>query len=228
MKVTRLILLVWLGFVVSSPAVLLTTLRTGVDESSGNSLLANGAADSNWIVTPASGDAGGTTPRAANVYANYGDYAWTAPLSGTQIITRGTDANGASGTYNYNVTFTLNTAVNNSFVLSGQVWADDQVAVYLNGTQIMALSAAIWNMPAVSFSSVDQSLFLNGVNTLTFAVLNSGGGPTGMDALVTISAAVPEAGEWLMILAGLGLITWWRREDLTQFLQRWSGEVRAA
>ncbi len=196
-------------------AVVINTFATGVNESTGV-VLADNAADSNWNITALDTGSDGTLPRAATV--TLGDdtpSGWTAPLAGTEIITRGTSVMGVSGTYTYSYQFSLNTALQSGFSIAGSVWADDQVTVYLNGNQIMAQSAVIWNQPAVAFSSVNQAYFVNGVNTLTFAVYNSGGGATGLDVSGTVSAtkAVPEAGEWAMMAAALsGLIFFYRRE----------------
>jgi hypothetical protein len=154
-------------------------------------------------------------PRAATVtYQDDTPSGWTAPLAGTRIITRGTSVSGVSGTYTFTYQFSLNTALQSNFNLSGLVWADDQVRVLLNGNQIMALSAVIWSQPAVSFSTTNQSYFVNGINTLTFEVVNSGGGPTGLDVSGTVTAnTVPEPGEWAMMAVALGGIVIFLKRD---------------
>lgn len=198
----------------SAQATVINTFMTGVDESNSNALLADNAADSNWSITAIT-SSDGTVPRAATVtYQDDTPSGWTAPIAGTRIITRGTSVSGVNGTYTYTYQFTLNTALQSNFNLSGLVWADDQVRVLLNGNQIMALSAVIYNQPAVSFSTANQSYFVNGINALTFEVVNSGGGPTGIDVSGTITAnTVPEPGQWAMMAVALGGIAMFLKRD---------------
>lgn len=214
--------------VCSASAVVIDTFRTGVDEGNGNALLADNVADNNWTISAISGS-DGTVPRAATTtFGGDTPGGWTAPLAGTRIITHGTSVNGVNATYTFTYQFTINTATHNAFSISGMTWADDRVRVLLNGNEIMPLSAVIWNQPAVSFSSSNQSFFQNGVNTLSFEVVNSGGGPTGLDVSGTVSApAVPKPHEWAMILGTGGILILWRRRELADALHASLGHANA-
>ncbi|MCF7702112.1 VPLPA-CTERM sorting domain-containing protein [Loktanella sp. M215] len=93
--------------------------------------------------------------------------------------------------------------------LSGVWGVDNAGSIQLNGTEISILS---YGYPAfqtlTSYGSTDASMFLAGVNTLTFNGLDQGGqGALRATAIVTADAAVspvplPAAG--LMLFAGLG------------------------
>ena len=219
----------WLALGAGAQAVVIDTFRTGVDESNGNALLADKVADSNWIITSITGGADGTVPRAATTI-NPPTSAWTAPIAGTRDITRGTSSDGPVGTtYTYRYQFTLDTSAFTGFGLSGLVWADNQVRVLLNGNEILAQTGNIISSPAVSFSTSNQSYFQNGVNSLTFEVLNSSQNPTGLDVSGTVTAtatAVPEAHEWAMMFAATGLVVWWRRREVMDFKSRlWGGSL---
>ncbi len=194
----------------------INTFATGVNEST-SALLADNVADTNWNITAISAS-DGTVPRAATT--TVGDDTpggWTAPLAGSRVITRGNSVSGVNATYTYTYEFTLDTSIQSNFSLSGLVWADDRVRVLLNGNEVLALTAVIWNQPHVSFSTGNQSFFQNGVNTLSFEVLNSGGGPTGLNATGIVTAtAVPEPHEWAMIFMVGGTLLYLKRRDLRE------------
>lgn len=201
-------------------AAVIDTFKTGVDESTGT-VLADNATDSNWTIVSLTGGSDGTFPRAATVTTPEPGWYSGVPMAGTGLITRGTSYNGQNGTYAYQYQFSVNTATHENFGISGLAWADDQVRVLLNGNEIMALSAVIWNAAPVSFSSVDQSYFVNGLNTLTFEVFNSGGGPTALNVSGTVTATpIPEAHEWAMMFLAIGIIGYVRREQLAAWWKR--------
>ncbi len=208
-------------------AAVIDTFKTGVDEGTGT-VLSDNDTDSNWTIVSLTGGSDGTFPRAATVTTPEPGWFSGVPMAGTGLITRGTSYNGQNGTYAYQYQFSINTATHNNFSVSGLAWADDQVRVLLNGNEIMAMSAVIWNAAPVSFSSVNQSYFVNGLNTLTFEVFNSGGGPTALNVSGTVSATpIPEAHEWAMMFLAIGIIGYVRREQLVAWWQRADARLAA-
>jgi hypothetical protein len=110
------------------------------------------------------------------------------------------NGNGPSGYYQ--ASFSLPTNLSSaSLVLD--VAGDDEGYAYLNGHNLGEFS----EFGDFHFSTSDQSMFLANNNILTFAVSNSGGGPTGLsyEAVVTYPAAsvpLPSA----LLLLGPGLV----------------------
>ena len=200
-------------------AVVLDTFKTGVDESNGNAILADDTPDTNWTV--ASGP-GSDSPYPRTAIATVKEPGWYSgiPMAGTGLITRGTSYNGDNGTYAYQYQFTIDKTAYPTFTVGGLAWADDQVRVLLNGNEIMALSGVIWNAAPVSFTNATQSYFVNGLNTLTFEVLNSGGGPTALNVSGVVTG-VPEAHEWAMMILAVTVIGYYRREEIARW---WKNE----
>lgn len=194
----------------------LDTFKTGIDESTG-AVLANGVADSNWLIVGLTGGTDGTFPRAATATTTVAS-GWSSaiPMAGTGLITRGSDINGQSGTYAYEYKFVLGAGLQN-LAVGGLTWADDQVRVLLNGNEIMALSAVIYNSAPVSFTNSNQAYFVTGTNTLRFEVFNSGGGPTALNASGIVTG-VPEAHEWAMMFLAVAVVGWAKRDELGRWV----------
>ncbi|HEY1170406.1 MAG TPA: hypothetical protein VGH19_03460 [Verrucomicrobiae bacterium] len=201
------------------------TFKTGIDESTGN-VLADNAADVNWTIVSLTGGSDGSFPRAAVATGKEPGWHSSIPMAGTGLITRGTDWNGQNGTYAYQYQFTANTASYTNFAVGGLAWADDQVRVLLNGNEIMAMSSTIWNANPVSFTNATQAYFVNGLNTLTFEVYNSGGGPTALNVSGIVTATpIPEAHEWAMMLLALGMVGYFRREQIAEWWNRQQAQI---
>jgi hypothetical protein len=196
-------------------AATIDTFKTGVDESTGT-VLANGVADTNWQLVSLTGGSDGTFPRAAITTAPEPGWYSGIPMAGTGLITRGTSYNGQNGTYAYEYQFVLSAGMQN-LAVGGLAWADDQVRVLLNGNEIMAMSAVIWNAAPVSFTNSTQAYFVTGTNTLRFEVFNSGGGPTALNVSGVVTG-VPEAHEWAMMFLAIGVVGWLKREDISRWL----------
>jgi hypothetical protein len=196
-------------------AAVLDTFKTGVDEATGT-VLANGVADNNWQLVSLTGGTDGTFPRAAITTAPEPGWYSGVPMAGTGLITRGTSYNGQNGTYAYEYQFVLGAGMQN-LAVGGLAWADDQVRVLLNGNEIMAMSAVIWNAAPVSFTNSTQSYFVAGTNTLRFEVFNSGGGPTALNVSGVVTG-VPEPHEWAMIFFAIGIVGWIKRDELAHWL----------
>jgi hypothetical protein len=134
---------------------------------------------------------------------------WVADLSGSQWIAPNADQNNAdrvseadSGALTYTTTFTLPTGFSDPS-LSADLAADDSVIVSLNGSQIYSgPTTGQWTFDtALTPSQISSALsdLVAGSNTLQFVVTNhgtgsdAGGGPTGLDAQITLNyASVPE------------------------------------
>jgi len=199
----------------AASAATIDTFKTGVDEATGT-VLANGLADNNWQLVSLTGGTDGTFPRAAITTAPEPGWYSGVPMAGTGLITRGTDYNGQNGTYAYEYKFVLSAGMAN-LAVGGLAWADDQVRVLLNGNEIMAMSAVIWNAAPVSFTNSTQAYFVTGTNTLRFEVFNSGGGPTALNVSGVVTG-VPEAHEWAMMFLAIGIVGWVKREELARWL----------
>ena len=65
-------------------------------------------------------------------------------------------------------------------ILQGILSADDGTAIFLNGN----LVAPLFGTWTASAPFQINSGFVGGVNTLTFAVQNYGGGPTGLNVAI--------------------------------------------
>jgi hypothetical protein len=191
----------------------IATLDTGVDNSGAS--LPNGATDNHWLITP---------PGAAGQVST--DVNYQAGLK-----TSGVNWNNAVGiiptgvplpiSYTYSINFTINTLMYSSFSLSATAWADDSItAVSLSNSGGANLLTPSLVNGATLFSTSEQSLFADGLNTLTLTVKNVVG-PTGLLLTGAVTAtAVPEASEWAMLIgaAGLGLLTY--RKQLAALIKR--------
>lgn len=200
-------------------ATTVATIRTGVDESNANAPLGLGVADTNWFIVnviPTNG--AGWVPRPAITVGRESGWVTNVPMAGTQIISVGTNYGGATNqwdgpdgaaiTFRYQFALDAFSFTNWSFI--GQIWADDSVEVWLNGSMVFT-SGVIWNLPPVNFTNNDQSLFVDGLNTVDFIVHNSGGLAVGLDFSGSILAvAIPEPGMAGLVGLGLGLFVFVR------------------
>lgn len=102
--------------------------------------------------------------------------------------------------YTYQTTFSLAGLDAATAQLSGSLAADDSVAIFLNGTQVLA-SAGNWT--SITDFTISRS-FVSGLNTLDLVVYNSGGA-TGIDMAIagTANAATPEPSTYGMMAVGL-------------------------
>lgn len=202
----------------SAQAVTIKTIKTGVDETNGDALLADDVADVTWSIVSVSGAGDGTTPRTATTAAGTLPGGWSGNvIAGTGFITRGTSVVGTDTvTYVYQTTFTLDKINYANFAFSGSTWADNYVSVILNGN-VIGTSA---NLSTLNFSTLNQSYFLNGLNTLQLSVYNNVT-DTGVSFSGTITATpVPEPHEWAMMFLVFGFIGWRYRERWQSLLAR--------
>jgi hypothetical protein len=201
-----LLVIVVFYFTTAASAVTIKTIKTGVDESNGDALLADDAADANWSLASVTGGTDGTTPRTATVVAASLPGGWAGKvIAGTGFITRGTSQVGTDGaTYNFETTFNLDTVNFGSFTFSGSTWADNTVSVILNGN-VIGTSA---NLAQLDFTTSNQSYFVNGLNTLRLSVFNNVTDVgVSFSGLIT-ATPVPEPHEWAMMLIVFGFFGW--------------------
>lgn len=169
--------------------------NTGVD-GAGNALPDN-AVDTHYTV-----DAG--TAFAATSAQGYPIGPWLGDNTTSSWISPSLDTNGGSGqTYTYTTTFNLTGIDLSTALISGQWASDDPVtAVRINSTTtgLAGGSYGFWTPFTISTG------FTSGINTLSFDVLNSGGGPTGLRVEFLnnrFTPAVPEPESYALALVGL-------------------------
>lgn len=178
-------------------AVITSLYSTGVD-SSGTATTGNGA-DLHWTLLGGTAYTGGT-----NGVFPIGP--WVSDDATSRWITPTPSAGDSNAvtTFFFSTTFDLTGFKAATASLGGSFAADDSATIYLNGVQIGAANQGGYS--AKTAFSIGSG-FVAGVNTLTFASLNSGAGPTGVNVAVTGTAtAVPEAATWAMMVMGFGLV----------------------
>jgi len=149
---------------------------------------------------------------------------WGSAISGSNwIAPLANQSNGARssfccvGTDTYTTTFSLSGFDTLGVTLSLSFLADDYLTVYLNSLSnqiyssgVGAFYAAPTNTGAISLSSAALN---SGTNTLLF-VVQSIGGPTGLDITGSVNAspsAVPEPAAFGLMISGLGGLLAFRR-----------------
>lgn len=192
-----------IGLTVAMPAQALTAIAslysTGVD-ATGVATTGNGA-DLHWTLAGGTAYTGGS-----NGVFPIGP--WVNDSSTSRWITPTPSA--ADGEpvapFTYSTTFSLAGLAPGSASFSGQFAADDTVtAVTLNG---IALPINGGGYSAFSAFTSAAGTFVAGLNTLSFTVLNGGGGPTGLDVQISGSAdpsVIPEAATWAMMVTGFAI-----------------------
>ena len=182
---------------VPAGAASIVVFNTGVD-SAGVATTGNGT-DLHWTLAGGTAYTGGTN-------GQFPIGPWVADDAASRWITPTTNAadSNAVATFSFSTTFSLTGLNASTASLSGSFAADDSATIFLNGVQIGAA-----NQGGFSFRTnfAINSGFVAGVNTLTFAALNSGAGPTGANVVVSGTAdAVPEPAAWGLMVTGFGLV----------------------
>jgi hypothetical protein len=214
----------------SADTIQLGSFATGALAGSNQNTAINYAGISQMGVAPASqvppsfaslpsGTASSYTLNSAGIWANpfagstYVGYQSTAGPNGT---------NPPYGYYTFNSTFTATGAATNSYAGTFSVFADDTMAVYLNGNLLIGYGALGSNMHCsdntpTCFPRGDQNFALAGLsllsgvnaNTLTFVVQQAGTQATGLDpsgfdfSSNLVGSPVPEPSTLLMLGTGL-------------------------
>jgi hypothetical protein len=111
---------------------------------------------------------------------------WISALPATRA------ANGVDAVYTYETTFTVPPGVDPTTVLVTGMWAcDDTCSLNLNGCLVATNPAAQAWGTLVPFTIPKGSPFVEGSNTLDFAVNNSGGDETGLLVTALTCCVVP-------------------------------------
>jgi hypothetical protein len=196
-------LVLTLGAASSARADTITTLfSTGVDGS--RNLLADGAIDSHYTVSPGSGP---------YVIGNPASIPWVGNTATSQWITPATDTRAGPGPFTYTTTFDLTGLDPTTAQISGMWSSDNEGTMFLNGVQVATDSFPGWTS-LVGFSITSN--FQNGINTLTFVVPNGnppGDGPTGLQVDIESATAnpVPEPTAFALLALGGVSLAGWRR-----------------
>jgi hypothetical protein len=154
----------------------------------------------------------GSGSAAAYLTTNLGG-GWVVDSATSSWLSPAANANQNFGNffYTYQTTFMLAGLDPSTAQLSGELAADDDVAIYLNGLQVRK-SFGTWT--SMKNFSINND-FVAGVNTLDFVVDNNGSGPTGLDVAITGTAsATPEPATYSLV-AGAGLV------GIAGLLRRW-------
>jgi hypothetical protein len=192
--------------------------NTGVDNN--GIVLTPGSVEQHYVITNSSNPALAlpNTPKVAT------STSWSAnsPVGslGSSWISPFTNANGVATkstnlptavTYDYNLTFNLNTLSLASAVITGRVQSDNFVTILLNGVALPNQAQAPVPSPgAVSYFRQFSAFqtgganFVNGANTLTFKVTDFGV-ISGL-RVSDLVGVVPEPGTWAMLIVGFGLV----------------------
>lgn len=193
------------------------TFNTGVDNT--RAPLSTDSPDSHWFLS-STGDANfaSATVRANDSSSGFpigpwvGDAAdpdsrWiSAYVSPTLDGFKGVGT--SNSTYVFSTQFNLAAFDPASAILQGFYASDDATSIYLNG---FLIGSGGGFTGFSNFGTIDPSHFVAGLNTLSFAVVNSGSGPFGVRVNYNVTAnAVPElqvgsASLPLVLLMMLGL-----------------------
>ena len=211
MKKAVLLLVVVLLSSLSAFGAVFTINNTGLGTT--------GVADAFWSIT--ANPSGPTTAAAYKISGTDAPVSFQFPPWADNTLTSGWVApsvsyptsatQNAAGTWVFTTTFTLSGAIPSTASISGQAWADNQVTgVTLNGNSLGIVSPPTGNM-SDPFGFLINSGYVDGLNTLSFSVLNvttSGAeaGAVGFRAEFGQGADTPIPEPATFGLIGLGLL----------------------
>jgi len=178
----------------ATAATIADLYNTGV--TNGGVATTGSGADLHWALAGGTAYTGGTN-------GSFPIGPWVSDDAGSRWITPTTDAADTlpNGNYTFSTTFDLTGYSLNGASISGDFAADDSATIFLNGVQIGSGGGFSF---ITGFGATTG--FVAGVNMLTFVVLNSGGGPTGLNVDVSGVAFVPEPATWGLMIAGFGMV----------------------
>lgn len=197
------------AFGAGAQAAAITTLySTGVDST--GALLAAGATDSHYSVTPGGG------PFAIGSAGLAGS--WVPNTASSQWISAAANTAAGGGPFTYSTTFDLAGFDASTAVIQFDIAADNMATIFLDGVQVATHAFPGWtNISTITLTSG----FNAGLNTLSFVIPNNqvsaNDGPTGLQVrIVTATAdalAVPEPASAALVALALagGVLTARRR-----------------
>jgi hypothetical protein len=181
--------------------------NTGVNPA--GTPLPNGAVDPHYVLSSTDATAPGPNALVVNPAAG-----WTNNTATSKWISQTAGAQGAAGAvYTYTTTFGLTGFDLATTQLSGQLAADDSANIILNGIDLGTFAPSPgW---ATFHPFLITSGFNSGTNTLSFQVVNTTGGPSGLQVQVSGEGTpqlTPEPATLGLIGLGLAALIFVRRK----------------
>lgn len=179
-------------------AAITTLFSTGVDGS--GALLAAGATDAHYTVTP------GTGPLAIGPAGLAGS--WVPNTASSQWISAAANTLAGGGPFTYSTSFDLSGFDIGTAVIQFEIAADNQATIFLDGVAVASHAFPGWtNISTITLSSG----FNAGVNTLSFLIPNNqvsaDDGPTGLQVRIVSATAdalsVPEPDSLALLAVAL-------------------------
>ena len=179
----------------ASAATISSLFSTGTDAN--HAATTSNSADLHWTLAGGAAYTGGTN-------GLWPISPWVEDTDTARWITPTANAADGlpNGEYLFETEFTLGAF--NRAMISGLFAADDSIlAVRLNGETLPFSGGGYTERSYFEYSG---SAFRRGTNRLSVAVLNSGGGPTGLQFDVAGETAVPEPATWAMMVSGFLMV----------------------
>lgn len=199
--------LVAINLSVAQAAPITSLFGTGLDAT--GALLAAGAVDPHYSVTPGAGPF---------VVGNPTGLGWIANTSTSQWISAAADSRAGGGPFVYSTIFDLTGLDPSTALIDAEISSDNMATIRLNGSVVGTQPFGGWTN---RFALTIGSGFLAGLNTLSFEIPNNqvsaNDGPTGLQVRVlsaTAAASSPVPEPSTLALTGLVLALALRRRSV--------------
>lgn len=205
MRKLALVAAAFAAFVGSSAgAVVVTGLyNTGLGVGGAPLAAGNGQQDANYTITAAT--ITGVTPGSPTF--TYYNTAYAAENPGSRWISYSGQPFAGSGNFTIATTFDLTGFSAASAVISGAWGIDNDGEIFLNGvsTGITLTGSNTANFNVLHNFTISSG-FVAGINTLSFVNFDSGPPAALRTDNLVLTADVPEATTWAMLIAGFGIV----------------------